>query len=149
MLRRLASSLSASGLGSSFARTATDVLSPSCASAGPSSVASTQDTIQSVHSIFSRGKLYVSTGMRIQAQVCTSSRLQLVRLSALRSPAQPPAPLCDPLQSRLKVVDNTGATEVMCLPASFRGKTARVGSIITVSVKKGKGDKAPKGTVQK
>lgn len=67
-----------------------------------------------------RGKLYVSAGMRVQPQ------------------------------TRLRIADNSGAVEVMCLPKSYRGRTARVGSMITVSVKKARPEsKAGKGTVQR
>ncbi len=51
------------------------------------------------------------------------------------------------IQTILNVADNTGASEVMCIgvPGGTRKRYAKLGDIITVSVKKA----APKGTVKK
>lgn len=50
-------------------------------------------------------------------------------------------------QSLLKVADNTGAKEVMCIKVlgGSKARYARIGDIITVSVKKA----APRGVVKK
>ena len=50
-------------------------------------------------------------------------------------------------QSRLKVADNTGAKEVMCIKVlgASKRRYAGVGDIIVVSIK----DAAPRGTVKK
>ncbi|MBU2524287.1 50S ribosomal protein L14 [Patescibacteria group bacterium] len=50
-------------------------------------------------------------------------------------------------QSRLKVADNTGAKEVMCIKVlgASKARYARIGDVIVVTVKKA----APKGAVKK
>ena len=54
------------------------------------------------------------------------------------------------MQSRLKIADNTGAREIMCInvPGGTRRKYARVGDVIVASVKKSiPGASARKGDV--